>query len=90
VRCIPSISSEDELAWIIVIRIPAIINPPLTKSNMDTAFEGTFLLIMNAIIDMTTGPAPKTVPRTSSSKGKKPVPLTPSEEVIDAANTSAP
>src|SRR5918995_4505110 len=90
VRCIPPICSEDEVAWIIVIRIPTIINPPLTKSNMDTVFESTFLLIMNAITDIITGPAPKIVPRTSSPKGKKPVPLTPCGELTDAIKTSAP
>src|SRR5918995_963266 len=90
VRCIPPICSEDEVAWIIVTRIPAIINPPLTKSNMDTVFEGTFLLIMNAITDIITGAAPKIVPRTSSPKGKKPVPLIPCGELTDAIKTSAP
>ena len=90
VRPIFAISSEERLAWTTVTIIPTIIRPPLIKSNTDTIIDGTFLLIMKAIIDIATAPPPKTIPRTCSPTGRKPCPIAPSGEVVEAASTSIP
>ena len=88
VRSIPPM--EEKFTSRTVKMIPAIINPPLMKSNRDVVFDGTFLLIIKAITDSATAPPPNTPPRTSSPNGKKPVPLTPSGEAVEAIRTSAP
>ena len=43
-RAIPPKPSEERLPSKIIIISPIIIIPPLTISNMDIVFEGTFLL----------------------------------------------
>jgi hypothetical protein len=64
-RPVPPISSEEKFAPRTVIIMPVIIIPPLIKSNMDIAFEGTFLLTIKATIDITAATAPpKTISRT--------------------------
>ena len=61
-RAIPPKPSEERLPSKIIIISPIIIIPPLTISNMDIVFEGTFLLTIKAIIDITTAAAhPKTI-----------------------------
>ena len=51
-----------------VIIILVIISPPLIKSNIDIVLEGTFLLTIKAIIDITTAiPPPKIISRTCSA-----------------------
>ena len=90
VRPMPPISSDERLAWKMVTIMPTIISPPLVKSNIGIGFADTFLPTIKAIIDIITAPPPKNIPRTCSSNGKKPFPLTPSGEAIEADRTSAP
>ena len=53
-------------------RIPAIINPPFTRSNIETMFDRSFLAITKAMTDMITAPPPNTEPLVLSSSGRNP------------------
>lgn len=53
-------------------RMPAIINPPFTKSNIETMVDRSFLAITKAIIDMITAPPPKAEPLVFPSSGRNP------------------
>jgi hypothetical protein len=53
-------------------RMPTIISPPFTKSNIGIMLDRSFLAITNAIIDMITALPPKAVPLVCSSNGRNP------------------
>lgn len=53
-------------------RMPTIISPPFTKSNIETILDRSFLAITKAIIDMITALPPKAVPLVLSSNGRNP------------------
>lgn len=68
-------------------RIPAIISPPFTRSNIETKLDRSFLAITKAIIDMITAPPPNAEPLVLSSSGRNPressvVWLEPEEKII--------
>lgn len=68
-------------------RIPAIISPPFTRSNIETKLDRSFLAITKAIIDMITAPPPNAEPLAFSSSGRNPrgssvVWLDPEEKII--------
>ena len=53
-------------------RMPTIISPPFTNSNIEIMFDRSFLAITKAIIDMITALPPKAVPLVLSSSGRNP------------------
>ena len=53
-------------------RMPTIINPPFTKSNIETMLDRSFLAITKAITDMITALPPKAMPLVLSSIGRNP------------------